>query len=345
MQTDYLKRAEEEQKKYQQIQDPFKLGQDVTKRRFSEIMSTLDTQQAGIQQSYSDRYLQQQRAFRNQAAAGRPTFSGGMAQQGRDFLTAAEQSALTQTMNQGMSAEAQLSLQRQSAMSNAMLEGQQATQMQLQNQQAQLQLIQQREAILASDLTDEQKAEQLAAIGVDPQSVPASARAGQGTTGGAVGMVALTGSVIGTKVAAKVGTAQLAAATKAVGTTAAKEAIKKQVLKEAGNLTGAKATAYLKTKGGKDAIAAATNKAITSKLGWTGKIAQSVSGKSGLKFAGALAKTALGKFFKWALPVWLVVSSIETIAEAAGLNEGRGFSGYLTKEGSWADKALEFIGL
>jgi hypothetical protein len=56
--------------------------------------------------------------------------------------------------------------QGQAAFSNAQLEGQQTTQMELQNQQTQLQLVQQRQAILAdTNLTEEQRAQQLATLG------------------------------------------------------------------------------------------------------------------------------------------------------------------------------------
>jgi hypothetical protein len=63
--------------------------------------------------------------------------------------------------------------QGQAAFSNAQLEGQQVSQMELQNQQTQLQLTQQRQAILAdTKLSEEQRAEQLAAIGVDSSEIP-----------------------------------------------------------------------------------------------------------------------------------------------------------------------------
>jgi hypothetical protein len=61
-----------------------------------------------------------------------------------------------------------LATQAESAFSNSQLEGQQATQMELQNQQAEMQLVQQKQAIINDpNLNEEQKREQLKAMGVD----------------------------------------------------------------------------------------------------------------------------------------------------------------------------------
>lgn len=161
-----------EQQRYQQTRDPFEYGRQVAQRRYSEIMSGLDAQGASIQRSYGDMYQAARQRAIGQQAAGGPTLSGGMGQQQRDFVSALELQELGKIGAARDQATRDLFTQAQSAMSNAQLEGQQATQMQLQNQTAQLQLVQQKQAILDSDLSEEQKAEQLVALGVDPSEVP-----------------------------------------------------------------------------------------------------------------------------------------------------------------------------
>jgi hypothetical protein len=170
MQTDYQaamaeQQAREEQR-YQQTRDPFEYGRQVAQRRYSEIMSGLDQQRAQTAQSYSDLYsAARQQAVRGQAAGG-PTLSGGMGQQQRDYVSAIEMQELGKIGTAREGAMRDLYTQAQSAMSNAELEGQQATQMQLQNQQTQLELINQRNAIINNDsLTEEQKREQLDVLG------------------------------------------------------------------------------------------------------------------------------------------------------------------------------------
>jgi len=173
MQTNYeemmRQRQQEESDRYQKTRDPFQYGQQVAQRRYSEIMSNLDTQRQNTQQSYGDLYSQaRQRAVRSQAAGG-PTLSGGMGQQQRDYVSALEMQELSRIGASREGAMRDLQTQAQSAFANAELEGQQATQLQLQNQTAQLGLIQQRQAIINSDLDDEQKAEQLAVLGVNEE--------------------------------------------------------------------------------------------------------------------------------------------------------------------------------
>jgi hypothetical protein len=178
MQTDYQaamaeQQAKEEQR-YQQTRDPFEYGRQVAQRRYSEIMSDLDRQRAQTAQSYSDLYsAARQQAVRGQAAGG-PTLSGGMGQQQRDYISSIEMQELGRIGTAREGAMRDLYTQAQSAMSNAQLEGQQATQIELQNQQTQLELVRQRQAILEDDkLSDEQRAEQLAALGVEAGEVAA----------------------------------------------------------------------------------------------------------------------------------------------------------------------------
>lgn len=168
MQPNYEAEARKrQQQQYQQTRNPFELGQQVAQRRYSEIMSGLDNQMRATQQSYGDMYqAARQRAVGSQAMGG-PTLSGGMGQQRRDFVSALEMQELSRIGGAQQQALADIAQQRQSAFSNAQLEGQQATQMELQNRQAELGLLQQKQAILDSEISQEQKQEQLEALGIE----------------------------------------------------------------------------------------------------------------------------------------------------------------------------------
>jgi hypothetical protein len=190
MQPNYNELAEKQQKDYQSSRDPFQYGQQVAQRRYSEMMSNLDRQRQATQQSYGDLYSQARQRAVGGAAAGGPTLSGGMGQQQRDFVSAIEMQELGRIGQAREGASRDLFSQGQAAFSNAQLEGQQATQMQLQNQQTQLGLIQQRQQILDSDLPEEQKRAQLEAIGADYNSEELTGKpsAFTGILGGAVGI-------------------------------------------------------------------------------------------------------------------------------------------------------------
>jgi hypothetical protein len=164
MQPNYNELAERQQRDYQSSRDPFQYGQQVAQRRYSEMMSNLDNQRRATQQSYGDLYSQARQRAVGGAAAGGPTLSGGMGQQQRDFVSAIEMQELGRIGQAREGASRDLFSQGQAAFSNAQLEGQQATQMRLQDQQTQLQLIQQRQQILDSNLPEEQKQAQLAAL-------------------------------------------------------------------------------------------------------------------------------------------------------------------------------------
>jgi hypothetical protein len=177
MQPNYNELAERQQKDYQSSRDPFQYGQQVAQRRYSEMMSNLDNQRRATQQSYGDLYSQARQRAVGGAAAGGPTLSGGMGQQQRDFVSAIEMQELSRIGQAREGASRDLFSQGQAAFSNAQLEGQQATQMRLQDQQTQLQLIQQRQQILDSDLPEEQKQAQLAALdGVSGENIESGPR-------------------------------------------------------------------------------------------------------------------------------------------------------------------------
>jgi hypothetical protein len=201
MQPNYNELAQKQQQDYQRSRDPFQYGQQVAQRRYSEIMANLDSQRQSTQQSYGDMYsAARQQAVRGQAAGG-PTLSGGMGQQQRDYVSTIEMQQLGQIGQGRERAMRDLYTQGQAAFSNAQLEGQQATQMELQNQQAQLGLVQQRQSILSNTaLTAEQRAEQLEALGSSPQAIEEKQKTwdswlvtGAGTIAG--GATLLTGAV------------------------------------------------------------------------------------------------------------------------------------------------------
>ena len=180
MQPNYEAEARKrQQQQYQNTRNPFELGQQVAQRRYSEIMSGLDNQMRATQQSYGDMYqMARQRAVGAQAMGG-PTLSGGMGQQRRDYVSALEMQELGKIGGAQQQALADIAQQRQAAFSNAQLEGQQATQMELQNQQAKLGLVQQTQEILKNEnLSKEQREEQLEALGVDPSKLDTKAAAG-----------------------------------------------------------------------------------------------------------------------------------------------------------------------
>lgn len=165
MMPNYEEMMKRQQESYQRSRDPFEYGQQVARRRYSEIMSGLDAQRMSTQQSYGDLYQQaRQRAVRGQAMGG-PTLSGGMGQQRRDFVSALEMQELGKIGTAREQAMRDLYTQGQAAFSNAQLEGQQAAQQELSNRAAALQLVQQRQAIMSDrNLSKSEKAEQLAAL-------------------------------------------------------------------------------------------------------------------------------------------------------------------------------------
>ena len=175
MQPNYDEQYRRQQEDYERSRNPFEYGQQVARRKYSEIMAGLDAQKQATQRSYSDMYQAARQRAVGQQAMGGPSLSGGMGQQRRDYVSAMEMQELGKIGGQQQQAMADLYTQQQAAFSNAQLEGQQATQMELQNRQAELGLVQQKQEILKNgNLTDEQKTEQLAAIGMTDETEPKS---------------------------------------------------------------------------------------------------------------------------------------------------------------------------
>lgn len=171
MMPNYEEQYKRQQEDYQRSRNPFEYGQQVARRRYSEIMAGIDAQRMGAQQSYGDLYQQARQRAVGARAAGGPTLSGGMGQQRRDFVSALEMQELGRIGRDQQKAMADLYAQGQSAFSNAQLEGQQATQMELQNRSAALELEQTKIQILNSSATAEQKKAQLEALGVNTSSM------------------------------------------------------------------------------------------------------------------------------------------------------------------------------
>lgn len=220
MQPDYNELAKRQQQDYQSSRDPFQYGQQVAQRRYSEMMSSLDNQRQATQQSYGDLYSQARQRAVGGSAMGGPTLSGGMGQQQRDFVSAIEMQELSRIGQAREGASRDLFSQGQAAFSNAQLEGQQATQMQLGNQQAQLGLVQQKQLIMENkQLSDEQRAEQLAALGQGDTPVEKKEflqYLGQGMfTAGVAGTTGITAVKVGLGVKAIAGAGGIGAATAA----------------------------------------------------------------------------------------------------------------------------------
>ena len=165
------KQEERDRQRFQQARDPFQYGRQVAQRRYSEIMSGLAERQRQSARTYSDMYQAAKETATAQRAMGGPSLSGGMKAQYSDLVSAREMQALGTIGRDREAAAREIDLQRQAAFANAELEGQQASQTELQNRQTKLQLIQQKNEILVNkDLDNEQKAEQLRVLGYEKEA-------------------------------------------------------------------------------------------------------------------------------------------------------------------------------
>ena len=161
----YQEMMKKQQESYERSRNPFEYGQQVARRRYSEIMSGLDNQRRAASRSYGDMYQAARQRAIGQQAMGGPTLSGGMGQQRRDYISALEMQELGRIGRDRLQSEADLYTQSQAAFSNAQLEGQQAAQTELANRNQSLQLVQTRQAIMNDkNLTAQQKQEQLEAL-------------------------------------------------------------------------------------------------------------------------------------------------------------------------------------
>ena len=178
MMPNYEEMMKKQQESYQRSRDPFEYGQQVARRRYSEIMSGLDAQRMSTQQSYGDLYQQARQRAVGARAAGGPTLSGGMGQQRRDFVSALELQELGKIGTAQEQAMRDLFTQGQAAFSNAQLEGQQAAQAELSQRSAALELVRTRQAIINDkNLSEAEKTQQLEAL--EGGTVDASVAAGE----------------------------------------------------------------------------------------------------------------------------------------------------------------------
>lgn len=221
MNTDYLaearkKQAEQDRQRFQQARDPFAYGRQVAQRRYSEIMSGLAERQRQSARTYSDMYQMAKETATAQRAMGSPSLSGGMKAQYSDLVSAREMNQLGAIGRDREAAAREIDLQRQSAFANAELEGQQASQTELQNRQTKLELIRQKNEILGDKkLKNAQKAEQLEALGYtqEAQELLNTEDISNSSTAGIVGLIG--GGITGLKSFAGFGKAW-----KAIGTAA-----------------------------------------------------------------------------------------------------------------------------
>jgi len=320
MQPNYSELMRKQQEDYQRSRNPFEFGQQVARRRYSQIMSGLDAQRQATQRSYGDMYQAARQRAVGQQAMGGPTLSGGMGQQRRDFVSALEMQELGKIGQARQQAEADLFAQSQSAFSNAQLEGQQAAQQEVANRTAQLQMVQQRQAIMADkNLTPEQKQEQIDALG------PVSA--GTGVSEAQQRNANISGQILGTTgtvAAGLYGTKQIVKGTKAgyTGIKAAGTLVKSLGAKGLGTVVTNKTIAKGGTALGKALFTAAkakgvattglTAKAAIAKLGFKGVV--------GLKVAGAKLGVMKGLgLLAVANPVGAVVVGVLGVAALVGV--------------------------
>lgn len=209
------KQEEQQASAYQKQRDPFQYGQDVARRRYAEIMSGLQNQQQKTAQSYSDLYQQAKQFAVAERAAGGPSLSGGMKSQFSDLISTREMEKLGQIGGAREQALRDIELQKQSAFANAQLEGQQAEQLQIQRQQLTVERLAQKNQIMSDkEMTGEQKAEQLRALGFEKEAQQAVATPeGAGIPSwlqGAGALLVAGGAALKTGAAVKAGTSLLA---------------------------------------------------------------------------------------------------------------------------------------
>jgi hypothetical protein len=214
-----------------------------------------------------------------------------MGQQQRDYISAIEMQELGRIGQAREGAMRDLYTQGQAAFSNAQLEGQQATQTELQNQQTQLQLVQQRQAIMAdNNLSNEQRREQLEAIGASPESVAERQRTwDQWLATGAIG--------VGTGAVAIGGVAKLAGVVKA---------------------SAALRTAYTTATVASRAMGSAPLLSAFAKVAPAGKLALAGLGKMGGFLATSMAAHPVG----WAIGA-IVVAGLLTATVAGAVRNSQ----------------------
>lgn len=155
-------------------QDPFKAGTagaNAFRAAYDRLKTEADLARKNIGQDFSGAYqqLRQQGYGQGLGAAAQAGLSGGQAAGMRSTLGAQQMGALGNLMQGQERAMREQKAGEASIYSNALLEGQQAQQMEQQQQQYEFQREQQIQSILDSDLDDAARERQLTAVGLSPQ--------------------------------------------------------------------------------------------------------------------------------------------------------------------------------
>ena len=155
-------------------QNPFTpggTGENAFKAAYDRLKQESELQKQNIGKDYSGAYqqLRQQGYGMGLGASAQKGLSGGQAAGVRGAIGAQQMEKLGNLMQGQEKAFREQKLGESSIYSNALLEGQQAQELERSNIQANLTTQQQVSTILADDkLTEQQKTDQLVALGVDP---------------------------------------------------------------------------------------------------------------------------------------------------------------------------------
>jgi len=157
---------------FTQRNDPATVATSAARREYSRILAESRAQERSTQESYSDMFARmRQSAFRTQQATPAQGFTGGMAEQGRQALSAAEMAQMGAVGRSREQALRDIRTGRQSAFSNALIAGQQQADYSRMLQDASFQRQSQIEAILSNtEFDDDAKRRLLVSLGL-PQEV------------------------------------------------------------------------------------------------------------------------------------------------------------------------------
>jgi hypothetical protein len=160
-----------------QQQNPFGTsgtGSNAFKAAYDRLKAEAEATKQGIAQDYGSAYqqLRQQGYGMGLGASAQSGLSGGQKEGMQQKISAQQMNSLGGLMQGQEKALREAKVGEQSIYSNALLEGQQAEQYDRETKQANLQVEQQSAAVIADkSLTDEQKTQQLTALGYNPQEI------------------------------------------------------------------------------------------------------------------------------------------------------------------------------
>lgn len=157
---------------FTQKNDPAAVATSAARREYSRILGESRAQERSTQESYSDLFAKmRQSAFRTQQATPAQGFTGGMAEQGRQALSAAEMSQMGAVGRSREQALRDIRTGRQSAFSNALIAGQQQSDYARMLQDTTFQRQSQVENILAGDQDDDAKRRLLTSLGYSKEAI------------------------------------------------------------------------------------------------------------------------------------------------------------------------------